>query len=119
MISIAVIVVWHALRNDSASNSPAPGTPASSARWNLRRLSEARLHAESSRNMYSEHGLDALIGPEFEQVCQRLMVVSYCTPGSPQYQVPSAICRRRNLASCSPLLALPATTRYEGPSVSR
>ena len=57
-----------------------------------------RLQAVSSRNMYSLHGLLALIGPEFGQVCQRLMVVSYCTPGSPQYQVPSAICRRRWLA---------------------
>src|ERR671911_2801434 len=51
-------------------------------RRNAIRLSEARLHAVSSRNMYSEHGLDALIRPEFGQVCHSLMVVSYCTPGS-------------------------------------
>ena len=51
----------------------------------------ARLQAVSSRNMYSEHGFEALIRPEFGQVCQRLIVVSYCTPGSPQPQAPSAI----------------------------
>ena len=44
----------------------------------------ARLQAVSSRNMYSEHGFEALIRPEFGQVFQRLIVVSYCTPGSPQ-----------------------------------
>ena len=41
------------------------------------RLSEARLHAESSTCMYSEHGLDALMRPEFGQVCHSLIVVSY------------------------------------------
>src|SRR5580658_408087 len=58
---------------------------------NFIRLMLARLQAVSSRNMYSEQGLLALIRPEFGQVCQRLIVVSYCTPGSPQYQAPSAI----------------------------
>ncbi len=42
-------------------------------------------------NMYSLHGLDELIGAVLGQVCQRWMVSSYCTPGSPQSQVPSAI----------------------------
>src|SRR5262250_1630823 len=55
------------------------------------RLSEARLHAVSSRNMYSEHGLLALIRAVFLQVCQRFTVVSYCIPGSPQCQAESAI----------------------------
>ena len=54
------------------------------------RLSDARLHAESSTCMYSEHGFDALIRPEFGQVCHSLMVVSYCTPGSAQRQAASA-----------------------------
>ena len=45
--------------------------------WNLRRFSDARLHALSSRYMYSEHGLDALMRPVFEHVCQRLIVLSY------------------------------------------
>ena len=42
---------------------------------NLRRLREARLHAVSSRNIYSEHGFDATIGPAAGQVCQSLIVV--------------------------------------------
>src|SRR6476660_3793305 len=37
------------------------------------------------------HGFDALIRPLFGQVCQRLIVVSYCTPGSPQCQAQSAM----------------------------
>ncbi len=36
----------------------------------------------SSRNMYSEHGLEARISPSFGQVCQSLIVVWYCRPGS-------------------------------------
>ena len=40
-----------------------------------------------------EHGFDALMRPEFGQVCQRLIVVSYCTPGSAQRQAASAISR--------------------------
>ena len=51
----------------------------------------ARLQAVSSRNMYSLHGLLALIRPLLGQVCQRLIVVSYCTPGSPQCQAHSAM----------------------------
>ena len=62
------------------------------------RLSEARLQAESSTCMYSLHGLDALIRPEFGQVCHSLIVVSYCTPGSAQRQAASASCSRRSRA---------------------
>src|SRR5580698_8867714 len=58
---------------------------------NFIRLMLARLQAVSSRNIYSEQGFEALIRPEFGQVCQRLIVVSYCTPGSPQPQAHSAI----------------------------
>jgi hypothetical protein len=36
--------------------------------------------------MYSEQGLLALMRPELGQVCQSLMVLSYCTPGSAQAQ---------------------------------
>jgi hypothetical protein len=32
--------------------------------------------------MYSEHGLEAMIGPDAGQVCQSLMVVWNCRPGS-------------------------------------
>src|ERR1700760_3616191 len=91
MISIAMIVVWHARRNASVSKSPA-------SFWNLRRFSDARLHAESSRNMYSEHGFDALIRAVLMHGCQSLIVVSYCMPGSPQTHAASAILRISALA---------------------
>src|SRR5688572_21390547 len=57
-----------------------------SSRKYLVRFNEARLHAELSRNMYSEHGFDALMRAVLGQVCQRLIVESYCTPGSAQLQ---------------------------------
>src|SRR5271169_2140377 len=65
---------------------------------NFSRLRLARLQAESSRNMYSLQGLLALILAVFLLVCQRLTVVSYCMPGSPQCQVASEILRRSSLA---------------------
>src|ERR1700747_1329097 len=55
------------------------------------RFSEARLQAVSSRNMYLLQGLLALMRAVDLQVCQRLTVVSYCMPGSPQCQVESEI----------------------------
>src|SRR5512144_830458 len=91
MISIAVIVVWTARRNDSMSKLP-------SASWNLRRFSDARLHAESSRNMYSEHGFDALMRAVLMHGCQSLTVVSNWMPGSPQIQAASAILRMTSRA---------------------
>ncbi len=63
------------------------------------RLIEARLQAESSTCMYSEHGFDALMRPDTGQVCHSLMVVSYWTPGSAQRHAASAIWRSRSLAS--------------------
>src|SRR5437899_3319196 len=89
MISIAVIVVWTPLRNASMSSSP----PSDSGRRNFMRFSDARLHAESSRNIYSEHGLDALIRDVLIHGCQSLIVVSYCMPGSPHTHAASAILR--------------------------
>ena len=80
-----------AARNRSASKVP-------SSRRNFIRFSDARLQAESSMNMYSLHGLDELIGAVLGQVCQRWIVSSYCMPGSPQSQVPSAILSRSILA---------------------
>src|ERR1044071_8545366 len=62
------------------------------------RFREARLQAESSTCMYSEHGFDALMRPEFGQVCQSLMMVSYWTPGSAQRQAGSPILRIRSRA---------------------
>src|SRR5215203_5815744 len=64
-----------------------------SALRNFMRFSDARLQAESSTCMYSEHGLDALIRPEFGDVCHWLIVVSYWTPGSAQRHAASAISR--------------------------
>src|SRR5688500_11159923 len=57
------------------------------------RFSDARLHAELSMWTYSEHGLEALMRPEFGHVCQSWRVESYCTPGSAQSQAASAISR--------------------------
>src|SRR5690349_12279475 len=58
----------------------------------------ARLQAESSRNMYSLHGFEALMRAVFFDVCQRLTVVSYCMPGSPQRQVASEMLNSRSFA---------------------
>src|SRR5829696_6619801 len=63
------------------------------------RLSDARLQAELSTCMYSEHGFDALMRPDAGEVCQSLIVVSYCTPGSAQRHAASAIWRSRSRAS--------------------
>ena len=91
MISCAVISVRHAALNAGTSNSPSSLT-------NFIRLIDARLHAESSRNMYSEHGLLALMRAVFGQVCHSLTVVSNCMPGSPHTHVPSAMPRIRSRA---------------------
>src|SRR5215472_15495058 len=58
---------------------------------NFMRFRDAKLHAVSSKNIYSEQGLLALMRAVLLQVCQRLTVVSYCIPGSPQCQVESEI----------------------------
>jgi len=49
----------------------------SSSLRNLSRFSEARLHEELSSDMYSEHGLEAVIRPVSGLVCQSLIVSSY------------------------------------------
>src|SRR5258705_418409 len=48
--------------------------------------------------MYSLQGLLALMRAVFLDVCQRLMVVSYCMPGSPHCQVASAMACMMSLA---------------------
>src|SRR5579862_9694441 len=58
----------------------------------------ARLHAELSRCMYSLHGLLALIRAVFEAVCQRLIVVSNCMPGSAHSHADCEIWRIRSRA---------------------
>src|ERR1700720_1529072 len=65
---------------------------------NAKRFSEARLQAVSSRNMYSEHGLEARIGPDAAQVCQSLMVVWNCRPGSALAQAAWPIFSHRSRA---------------------
>src|SRR5690242_17161282 len=86
-----MIIVSTAWRKASTSNWPFGPR-------NLPRLSDDRLQAESSRNMYSEHGFEALIRAVFLHGCQRFTVVSNCMPGSPHWCVASAICRIRSRA---------------------
>src|SRR6185437_7453905 len=73
--SIAVMTSSTVLANSSASN-------VRSARRNFIRLIDARLQLELSRCKYSLHGLDAVMRPDSGQVCQSLIVSSYCMPGS-------------------------------------
>src|SRR5262245_8688467 len=69
-----------------------------SALRNAIKFSEARLQAVSSRNMYSEHGFDARIGPDLGQVCQSLMVVWNWMPGSADAQAAWPIFSHRSRA---------------------
>ena len=59
----------------------------------------ARLQAVSSRNMYSEHGLEPFIFPPSGQVCHSLMVVSNWMPGSAQAQAVYATLSHNSPAS--------------------
>src|SRR5882757_1804154 len=94
-MSIAVITSSTTLAKVAASNVP-------SSRRKVSRLSEARLHEELSRCMYSEHGLLAVIRPLSGQVCQSLMVPSYWMPGSAHSQAAVAMERNSSRAStCS------------------
>ena len=72
------------------------------------RFSDARLHAELSRCMYSEHGLDALMRPDAGHVCHSLIVVSYCMPGSAHSHAACAISRissrARTVSTVSPVM---------------
>src|SRR6476620_5962358 len=70
----------------------------SSGPRNSSRLRLARLQAELSRCMYSEHGLEPLMRPVLAAVCHRLMVVSNCMPGSAHSQVAREIWRMRSRA---------------------
>src|SRR5882724_10488301 len=90
-MSIAVMTNSTAFANVAASN-------VSSSFRNFNRLSEARLHEELSRCMYSLHGLDAVMRPVFDAVCQRLIVVSNCMPGSAHCHDDSEICRNSSRA---------------------
>src|SRR3954469_13706599 len=74
-MSIAVMISSTDLPNFFASNVP-------SSRRNFMRFSDARLQDELSSDMYSLHGLDAVMRPVSGLVCQSLMMSSYCRPGS-------------------------------------
>src|SRR3954449_13348525 len=91
-MSIAVMTNSTALVNVAASNW------LSSLR-NFNRFSEARLHEELSRCMYSLQGLEAVMRPVSGQVCQSLMVPSYWMPGSAHSHAACAILRNNDLAS--------------------
>src|SRR4028119_503269 len=73
-MSIAVMMISTLLANFLASKVP-------SSRRNFIRFSEARLQEELSSDMYSLHGLDAVIRPDSGVVCQSLIVSSYWMPG--------------------------------------
>src|SRR3954469_1003769 len=91
-MSIAVMTSSTTFANVAASK-------VSSSRRNFSRFSDARLHEELSSDMYSEHGLDAVIRPVSGLVCQSLMVSSYCRPGSAHSHAATAILRNRSRAS--------------------
>src|SRR3954462_11489138 len=83
------------------------------------RLADARLQAVSSRNMYSEHGLEARISPDALQVCQSFMVVLKCRPGSALAQAAWPIFSQRSRAlSVLVVLLLVRPIRFQSPSVS-
>ncbi|GIU90992.1 MAG: hypothetical protein KatS3mg010_2091 [Acidimicrobiia bacterium] len=86
-----------------------------SSRRYFNKLMLARLHAELSRCMYSLHGLDALMRPVLEAVCQRLIVVSYWIPGSAHSHAACAIWRMRSRAG-SVLIGSPVVTALSSQS---
>src|SRR3954471_16001740 len=86
-MSIAVMTNSTALVNVAASNW------LSSLR-NFNRFSEARLHEELSRCMYSLQGLEAVMRPVSGQVCQSLIVPSYWMPGSAHSHAACAMVRK-------------------------
>src|SRR4051794_28687821 len=91
-MSIAVMISSTAFANFGASN-------VSSSFRNFIRLSDARLHDVLSSDMYSEHGLDAVMRPVSGLVCQSLIVSSYWMPGSAHSHAACATLRNSPLAS--------------------
>src|SRR6476619_4828988 len=91
-MSIAVMTSSTTFWNVTASK-------VSSSRRNFSRLSEARLHEELSSDMYSEHGLEAVMRPVSGLVCHALIVSSYWMPGSAHSQAALAILPKSSRAS--------------------
>src|SRR5579884_2722273 len=84
---------------------------------NFNKLRLARLQAELSKCIYSLQGLEPLIRPATGVVCQRLMVESYCIPGSAHSQAASAIWRKTSRALTF-LTGLPVVTAFNCQSAS-
>src|ERR1700692_1462221 len=83
------------------------------------RVAEARVQAVSSRNMYSEHGLEARMSPEALQVCQSFMVVLKCRPGSAEAPAAWPIFSQRSRAfRVLVIFLLVRPIRFQSPSVS-
>src|SRR5438270_8172924 len=91
------MISWAVNTHSTADLKPATSKVPSSAR-KVSRLRLARLQAELSMCMYSEHGLLPLIRLVLGAVCHRLMVVSNCMPGSAHSQAALAIWRKRSRA---------------------
>src|SRR6476619_539843 len=91
-MSIAVMTSSATFWKVTASN-------VSSSRRNFSRFSEARLQLELSSDMYSEHGLDAVIRPVSVLVCPSLIVSSYWMPGSAHSHAALAILPNSSRAS--------------------
>src|SRR6185295_7022532 len=91
-----------------------------SSRLNFIRFSDARLHAVLLMKTYSEQGLVEWIGSVPLHVCHFWMAPSYCMPGSPQTQVPSAILFSNVLASffCNGLPVCTARVHHSLPSIA-
>src|SRR5690349_10627481 len=121
-MSIAVMTSSTTLANVVASN-------VSSSLRNLSRFSDARLQDELSSDMYSEHGLDAVIRPVSGLVCQSLMVPSYWMPGSAHSHAAWAILRHSSRASTVSMISpvprarspnsVPSSTARMNSSVTR
>src|SRR6476660_6254318 len=91
-MSIAVMISSTAFWNSAASK-------VSSSCRNFSRLRLARLHEELSSDMYSEHGLDAVMRPVSGLVCHALIVSSYWMPGSAHSHAALAILPKSSRAS--------------------
>src|SRR5690625_62479 len=94
VMEMSIAVMTSSTTFSYRSTSKVPSSPR-----NFRRLREARLHEELSSDMYSEHGLEAVIRPCSGLVCQSLIVSSYCRPGSAHSQAAWAILPNRLRAS--------------------
>src|SRR5215204_3094845 len=106
-MSIAVMTSSTALTKVGPSNVP-------SSRRKRIRLSEARLQDELSRDMYSLHGLLAVIRPVSGLVCQSLIVSSYWMPGSAHSHAAWAI--RRNSSRGSTVSITSCVSRARSPN---